>query len=98
MQSKFERLRAKFQDEEDYFLLEKTYEFYEMRRKALEEAKEGIANVDGCIVEALELEMTSFTRPNVSTSSRTSLEYLKTDEEAEKEDKDKGTEPDTEQP
>ncbi|XP_070042608.1 uncharacterized protein [Nicotiana tomentosiformis] len=39
LQSKIKKLRSKLQDQEDSFLLEKTYVIYHMRRKTLEEAK-----------------------------------------------------------
>ncbi|XP_070034792.1 tropomyosin-2-like [Nicotiana tomentosiformis] len=97
LQTKIEKLQAKLQDQEDSFLLEKTYAIYHMKRKTLKEAKEGISNIDDYIDKARELETTALenlsTRPVASDSLNTVSEYLGTEEEAEEEeDKDEGLE------
>lgn len=47
-----EKLPAKLQDQEDSFLLEKTYASYQIRRSTLEEAKEGLQTL---MIASLEL-------------------------------------------
>ncbi|XP_070017564.1 tropomyosin-2-like [Nicotiana sylvestris] len=59
LQSKIVKLRAKLQDQKDSINLKKTYDIYHMKRKTLEEAKEGVENIDDCISKARELETTT---------------------------------------
>lgn len=100
LQSKIEKLR----DQEDSFRLEKTYAFYQIRRKILEEAIEGIANIDNCIAKARKLETTALdnipARPTASSSLNISSEYSVTKEESKEEEKDidEGLGPDAKQP
>lgn len=62
---KIQKLQARLCDQEDTFLLEKTHSVDHMRRETLEDAKN--RNIDNCIAEALDLEITAFeinpTRP-----------------------------------
>lgn len=78
LKSKNKKLQAKIEDREVSFLLEKTYVIYHMRMKTLEETKQGIANIDGCIAKALKLETITFNnipaRPTASSSSSSSSE------------------------
>ncbi|XP_070031908.1 tropomyosin-2-like [Nicotiana tomentosiformis] len=103
LQTKIEKLQAKLQDKEDSILLDKIYATYHMKRKTLEEAKEGIANIDDCIAKARELETTALenlpTRPISSDSSNLISEYSGREKQVEKEEnKDEGFEPEAEQP
>nr|XP_009608999.1 ensconsin-like [Nicotiana tomentosiformis] len=79
LQAKIDKLRAKLQDEEDSILFEKTYSMYHMKRTTLEEAKEGITNIDGCIAKARELEIATCenlpSRPTAFDSSNTNSKY-----------------------
>lgn len=58
LQSKIKILQAKLQEQEDSILY-KTYAIYHMKRKTLEEVKEGIANVDDFIPKSRKLETTA---------------------------------------
>ncbi|XP_070044936.1 uncharacterized protein [Nicotiana tomentosiformis] len=95
LQAEINKLQAKFQDQEDSLVFEKTYVVYHMRRKTLEEAKMRIVDIDDCIVKARELKLTARenipARPAATNSSSTGFEYSRTKEEIE-EDEDEGPE------
>ncbi|XP_070008290.1 uncharacterized protein [Nicotiana sylvestris] len=52
LQSKIYKIREKLQDQEDSSVFEKTYTIYHTKMNTLEEAKEGIANINDCIAKA----------------------------------------------
>lgn len=72
LQLMIQKLQARFRDKEDSLLLKKTRVVYSMRRKTLENAKNGISNIDDYISEILTLETTAFqnilARPTTSSS------------------------------
>lgn len=87
LQAKIDKLQEKVQDQEHSLVFEKTYVIYHIKRKTMEEDKMGITNIDNCIAQVGELELSARenlpARPAVTDFSNSSSKYSGTEGEIE---------------